>query len=192
MDDRDIKLSVHLSLPDWMPDFISNLKDSYPADSDKMRMVLDLAIRNVEESTGGPFGAAIFDTQSHQVISLGVNRVVPLNNSTAHAEMMAFMLAQQRLQRFRLDIGDLDFVLATSAQPCAMCYGACPWAGISRIIIGARRDDVESLTEFDEGPMPANWIDGLKERGIAVTQDVLRKESRDVFNLYTNKKGTQY
>ncbi len=192
MDDQDIKLSVHLSLPEWMSGFVSDLKESYPSDEDKMRMVLDLAIRNVEESTGGPFGAAIFDTQSHQVISLGVNRVVPLNNSTAHAEMMAFMLAQQRLQRFRLDTEDHDFVLVTSAQPCAMCYGACPWAGINRVVIGARREDVESLTEFDEGPMPADWIHGLKERGIAVSQDVLRQESRDVFNLYTNKKGTQY
>ena len=192
MDDQVIKLSVHLSLPEWMSGFVSDLKESYPSDEDKMRMVLDLAIRNVEESTGGPFGAAIFDTQSHQVISLGVNRVVPLNNSTAHAEMMAFMLAQQRLQRFRLDTEDHDFVLVTSAQPCAMCYGACPWAGINRVVIGARREDVESLTEFDEGPMPADWIHGLKERGIAVSQDVLRQESRDVFNLYTNKKGTQY
>ncbi len=192
MDDQDIKLSVHLSLPEWVSGFISDLKNSYPSDEDKMSMVLDLAIHNVEESTGGPFGAAIFDAQSHQVISLGVNRVVPLNNSTAHAEMMAFMLAQQRLQRFRLDTEDHDFVLVTSAQPCAMCYGACPWAGINRVIIGARRDDVETLTEFDEGPMPVDWINGLKERGIAVTQDVLRQESRDVFNLYTNKKGTQY
>ena len=192
MDDQDIKLSVHLLLPEWMSGFVSDLKESYPSDEDKMRMVLDLAIHNVEESTGGPFGAAIFDAQSHQVISLGVNRVVPLNNSTAHAEMMAFMLAQKRLKRFRLDTEDHDFILVTSAQPCAMCYGACPWAGINRVLIGARREDVESLTEFNEGPLPADWIHGLKERGIAVTQDVLRQESREVFNLYTKKKGTQY
>lgn len=192
MNDFPIKLSVNLSLPEWVQGFLLKLDDTFPTDMDKMRLVLDLAIRNVEESTGGPFGAAIFDAQTNRVISVGVNRVVPLNNSTAHAEMMAFMLAQKRMQRFRLDIDNHDFVLVTSAQPCAMCYGACPWAGINRVIIGARREDVESLSEFDEGPMPGNWIAGLNKRGITVAQDVLREESRMVFKLYAQKKGTHY
>lgn len=192
MKDFPIKLSVSLSLPQWIKEYSSKLKQSHVTDEDKMRLVLDLAIRNVEESTGGPFAAAIFDAQTNLIVSVGVNRVVPLNNSTAHAEMMAFMLAQKKLEHFRLDTGVHDFVLVTSAQPCAMCYGACPWAGIKRILIGARRQDVESLTEFDEGPMPKNWIHELAERGISVKQDILREDSREVFRLYTNKKGTQY
>ena len=118
--------------------------------------------------------------------------MVPLNNSTAHAEMMAFMLAQHRLKRFRLDTPSHNFLLVTSAQPCAMCYGACPWAGIQRIIIGARREDVESLTEFDEGPMPPDWIAGLRSRGIEGTQDILREASCRILEAYAKKKGTQY
>ena len=157
-----------------------------------MRLAIKLAERNVHENTGGPFGAAIFNSDSGAVISVGVNRVVPLNNSTAHAEMMAFMLAQQRLESFRLDATQHRFVLATSAQPCAMCYGACPWAGIDRLLVGARREDVESLTEFDEGPMPRNWMQGLNRRGIRITRDVLRKEARDVFVDYNRSRGTSY
>jgi len=192
MKDLPIQLSVNLSLPDWIHDFFPILERTYPTDEDKMRLVLDLALKNVEENTGGPFGAAIFDAETNLVVSVGLNRVVPMNNSTAHAEMMAFMLAQRRLRRVRLDNENHDFVLVTSAQPCAMCYGASPWAGIKRIIIGARREDVESLTEFDEGPMPVDWIEGLRKRGITVTQDILRIESREVFRLYSNKKGTHY
>lgn len=192
MNATPISLSVELTMPDWVTGFITHRDQAYPSDEDKMRLVIDLAMENVNRSTGGPFGAAIFDSITNRLVSLGVNRVVPLNNSTAHAEMMAFMLAQHRLGRFRLDDGKHDFVLVTSAQPCAMCYGASPWAGIKRIIIGSRREDVESLTEFDEGPMPADWISELNKRGILVTRDILRDASCKVLAAYAKKKGTQY
>ncbi|MEX0329989.1 MAG: nucleoside deaminase [Puniceicoccaceae bacterium] len=190
--DEQLHLSVHLTLPDWIREYNSLLDEPFNSDEDKMDLAIRLASRNVREGTGGPFGAAIFETDSGRVISVGVNRVVPLNNSTAHAEMMAFMLAQKRLRSFRLDATRHHFVLATSAQPCAMCYGACPWAGIDRLIIGARREDVESLTEFDEGPMPRDWIEGLNRRGIHVTQDVLRKEACSVFRDYQRSRGETY
>lgn len=193
MSDQSLSTSVNLSLPEWIDKLLPDLSgQTFPSDEEKMRLAMDLSRKNVEASTGGPFGAAIFDSASGTVVSVGVNRVVPLNNSTAHAEMMAFMLAQSRLGRFRLDTGEHDFVMATSAQPCAMCYGACAWAGINRLIIGARRMDVESLTEFDEGPMPNDWIAKLLKRGIRVTRDVLRDEACEVLSLYKNKKGTHY
>ncbi|MFO0028144.1 MAG: hypothetical protein ACK558_04710, partial [Pseudomonadota bacterium] len=80
---------------------------------------VDLAIRlsrlNVERRTGAPLGAAIF-SETGRLVSVGVNRVVPLSCSVAHAEMMAFMTAQHRLQRFRLDLDDGHaFTLATSS-----------------------------------------------------------------------------
>ncbi len=192
MKDTPFSLSVELNLPAWISAFLTHPGKSYPTDEDKMNLVLALAMENVNRETGGPFGAAIFDAMTDRVVSVGVNRVVPLNNSTAHAEMMAFMLAQHRLGRFRLDTASHDFLLVTSAQPCAMCYGACPWAGIRRVVIGARREDVESLTEFDEGPMPEDWVAELNRRGIRVTQDVLRGDSRKVLDAYAKKKGTQY
>lgn len=165
---------------------------SYPDDKARMRLAIDLARRNVEQRTGGPFGAAIFAAGSGQLIAVGVNRVVPLNNSTAHAEMMAFMMAQARLGHYRLDGRRERFILATSAQPCAMCYGATPWAGIHRMIIGANKDDVETLTDFDEGPLPADWIGELNRRGIEVVQGVLRDEARAVFQLYREIGGAHY
>jgi tRNA(Arg) A34 adenosine deaminase TadA len=192
MHSNTLELSVQLSLPEWITEVQPLFEKSYPSDEDKMRLAITLASRNVHEGTGGPFGAAIFNSDTHKVISVGVNRVVPLNNSTAHAEMMAFMLAQRRLKNHRLDATKHHFVLATSAQPCTMCYGACPWSGINRLLIGASREDVESLTEFDEGPMPRNWIDGLQQRGISVTRDVLRREACAVFLEYRERQGSHY
>jgi tRNA(Arg) A34 adenosine deaminase TadA len=192
MDTSGLPTEVQLSLPDWVADLSQDLQKGYPDDEDKMTLALELARRNVIHGTGGPFGAAIFEADSGKVVSVGVNRVIPLCNSTAHAEMMAFMLAQNALGSHRLNATRHQFILATSAQMCAMCFGASVWAGINRILIGARRGDVESLTEFDEGPMPRNWIAGLRDRGISVTRDVLRQEACGVLNLYRERAGRPY
>src|SRR5690606_19114382 len=132
---------------------------------------IELARRNVEARSGGPFGAAIFDDRD-RVVAVGVNRVLPQNCSVAHAEIMAFAMAQQRLQRSRLNEDGRKVVLATSAQPCCQCYGASVWAGIDRLLIGARSEDTESLTEFDEGPLPEDWIGELQRLGIVVAHDL--------------------
>ena len=133
----------------------------------------------------------------HRVIALGVNRVLPHACSVAHAEMMAYMLAQQRTQRARLNRDDADrpigpITLATSSQPCCQCYGATVWAGIDHLIIGARAEDVMALTEFDEGPLPADWVGELERRGIAVTRDVLRDDARAVLAAYGAAGGARY
>jgi tRNA(Arg) A34 adenosine deaminase TadA len=73
-----------------------------------------------------------------------------------------------------------------------MCYGASFWAGIDEILIGARASDVMELTEFDEGPLPADWIGELERRGIAVHRDVLRDAAREVLARYSREGGTGY
>lgn len=106
--------------------------------------------------------------------------------------MMAFLAAQARLRRARLNEDGDRYVLATSAQPCAMCYGASLWAGIDEILIGARAADVMELTAFDEGPLPADWIGELERRSIAVRRDILRDAAREVLARYTREGGPGY
>ena len=48
------------------------------------------------------------------------------------------------------------------------------------------------LSEFDEGPLPADWIGELEKRGIRARRDVLREEARDVFALYAEHGGRYY
>ena len=132
-----------------------------------------------------------------KTIAVGVNRVVPHSCSVAHAEMMAYMLAQGRTQRLRLNRDADDnpigpITLATSSQPCCQCYGATVWAGIDRLLIGARAEDVMELTEFDEGPLPADWIGELERRGIAVQRDLLRSDARAVLRAYGEGGGERY
>ena len=157
----------------------------------RVGLAIELARRNVAEQSGGPFGAAVFERDSGRLLAIGVNRVVPQSCSVAHAEMMAMMVAQQRLGQHRMNQNGGHYVLATSAQPCCQCYGATVWAGIDELLIGARSEDVEALTDFDEGPLPADWIGELERRGIAVRRDIRRDQARDVLASY-GKTGISY
>lgn len=185
---------VHLALPAWLHEVVVAGR-AYPDDESKVALAIQLSRRNVEHASGGPFGAAVFDG-AHRLVSVGVNRVVPQTCSVAHAEMMAYMTAQQRLQLHRLNEPGTGLsgpvVLATSSQPCCMCYGATFWAGIDRLLIGASAEDVMTLTEFDEGPLPADWAGELERRGIEVRQGLLREDAREVLRQYSEQAGARY
>ncbi len=186
---------VHLTLPAWVHEAV-DIGRVYAGDADKVRLAIELSQRNVEADSGGPFGAAVFGPDD-RIIAIGVNRVVPHACSVAHAEMMAYMLAQGRTQRLRLnrDADDAPIgpiTLATSSQPCCQCYGATVWAGIDRLLIGARAEDVEALTEFDEGPLPADWVGELNARGIEVVRDIERDAARAVLRAYGETGGAKY
>ena len=187
---------VHLTLPAWVHEFVDTAR-VYPADVDKVALAVELSHRNVEAGSGGPFGAVVFNADDDRIVSVGVNRVLPQSCSVAHAETMAYMLAQQRLQRARLN-RDLDdnvvgrFVLATSSQPCCQCYGATVWAGVDRLLIGARSEDVMALTPFDEGPLPEDWVGELQRRGIEVVRDLQREAACEVLRAYGESDAGRY
>lgn len=186
---------VHLTLPVWVHDAVDASR-AYASDADKVALAIALSRGNVEHGSGGPFGAVVFGADD-RIVAVGVNRVLPQTCSVAHAEMMAYMLAQQRTQRARLNLDDAGravgpITLATSSQPCCQCYGATIWAGIDRLLIGARAEDVMALTPFDEGPLPADWIGELEKRGIAVTRDIERAAACDVLRAYGQDGGRRY
>ena len=187
---------VHLTLPAWVHEFVDTAR-VYPADVDKVALAVELSRRNIEAGSGGPFGAVVFNADDERIVSVGVNRVLPQSCSVAHAETMAYMLAQQRLQRARLN-RDLDdnvvgrFVLATSSQPCCQCYGATVWAGVDRLLIGARSEDVMALTPFDEGPLPEDWVGELQRRGIEVVRDLQREAACEVLRAYGESDAGRY
>ncbi len=186
---------VHLTLPAWVHDFVDSGR-THVSDADKVGLAIALSARNIEAQTGGPFGAVVFGPDD-RIIAIGVNRVVPHACSVAHAEMMAYMLAQGRTQRPRLNRDDDDnpigpVTLATSSQPCCQCYGATVWAGIDRLLIGARAEDVMALTEFDEGPLPADWIGELNARDIEVVRDIGRDAACAVLRTYGKQDGQRY
>lgn len=155
---------------------------------DRMSLVIDLAVRNISEG-GGPFGAAVFASDG-TFIAPGINRVVLSSVPIAHAEIVAIGLAAQRLGSW--DIASAgSFQLVSTTEPCAMCMGAVPWAGVDHLICGARDSDARAVG-FDEGAKPADWVGVLERSGIAVTQDVLRDKAVGLLQNYAVAGGAIY
>ncbi len=184
-------LELHFGLPDWVSDFIGQREVVRGSVEGRMGFVVGASRENVRRGTGGPFGAGVFDSAG-KLISLGVNIVEASNCSVLHAEIVAIALAQKALGRYDLsDGGKEHYELATSTEPCAMCFGAVPWSGVSRLVCGARDEDARSIG-FDEGPKLANWVYALEQRGITVVRDVLREEAAAVLREYAEGGGTVY
>lgn len=182
--------SCEIRLPEWLPPFLADWPGDLDTVEGRMELAIALSRENVTRSGGGPFGALVCDLDSGDIIAAGVNLVTDHNLSCAHAEIVAISLAQQAVGDWNLgSAGNVE--IATSCEPCAMCYGAVPWSGIKRIVCGARKEDAEAAG-FDEGDKPDDWREALAKRGVEVICDVLRDEAAAVFDHYQQTSGVIY
>lgn len=78
-----------------------------------------------------PIGAVI--VIENQIIARAYNQTELLQDSTAHAEMLAFTTATNYLGAKYLN----ECTLYVTIEPCVMCAGAAFWTQIGRIVYGA-------------------------------------------------------
>ena len=181
---------LRISLPDWARSLV--VPSRLGTDAERMALAIEVSRTNVSEGSGGPFGAIVVERGTGQIVSIGMNLVVGQNNSMLHAEIVALMLAQRNEGRFDLSAGGTcQFELVTSCEPCAMCIGAIPWSGVSRVICGASDKHARSAG-FDEGIKPNNWIEEFSSRGIEVVLGVCGDEAAGVLRHYAASGGTIY
>ncbi len=178
-----------LSLPDWVAGFLKEHGRVYSTEQDRMRLAIDLAWKNTQEQTGGPFGAAVFNSTG-DLISVGINLVLSTRVSLWHAELVALALAQKSLATQDLSQKG-DYVLISSCEPCAMCLGALPWSGIRSLVCGASDADARAVG-FDEGAKPENWRTELERRGIRVQTGILAEQARQILLDYQRSGGIIY
>jgi tRNA(adenine34) deaminase len=86
--------------------------------------------RKAFEAAEVPVGAVV--TWGSKIISRGYNQVEQLNDSTAHAEMIALTSAFNTLGSKYLP----EATLYVTVEPCLMCCGAMYWSKIGRIVFG--------------------------------------------------------
>jgi tRNA(Arg) A34 adenosine deaminase TadA len=184
-----VATQFELCLPAWLRESVAKSVPTLSSVEDRMRYVVGLAQRNVEQNTGGPFGAAVFDLDSKTLASVGVNLVVSSGLSIAHAEIMALSLYQRNCHTF--DLSKQRLQLVTSAEPCSMCLGAIHWAGVRSIVCAARDSDVRDIG-FDEGHKPQNWADDFAQKGMEVLCDVEREAAIQVLRQYQSRGGQIY
>lgn len=183
---------IEIIPPEWMVRFLPRPETVFSTVQERMELAIALARANIENKTGGPFGAAIFDLETNRLISAGINLVEMSNCSLLHAEVVAIILAQSRLGNYDLGAELMPSCeLISSVEPCAMCLGAIPWSGVKRIVCGARDEDARSVG-FDEGDKPAEWIKSLEKRGIEVERDVCRKDAAQILSDYQRMGGLIY
>lgn len=179
-----------LALPHWLESFVEEWPDPLKTADQRMLLAVSLSAENVRHGTGGPFGAIVVEDHTSRLIGAGVNLVTTAELSIAHAEIVAISLAQSANNQWNLG-HETDVQLVTSCEPCAMCFGAVPWSGVTSLVWGATREDAEAAG-FDEGDKPPNWVQSLENRGIRTQADVRRKEAAAVLKNYARKAGAIY
>ena len=109
--------------------------------------LMQRAITLSEESVmsgGGPFGAVI--AKDGTVVAEASNMVVPSNDPTAHAEVMAIRKAAHVLGKY--DLSGCE--IYTSCEPCPMCLGAIYWAHLDKVYwANGRKDAAEAGFDDD-------------------------------------------
>ena len=143
-----------------------------------MREAIRLSVENVKNG-GGPFGAVI--ARNGEIVATGVNRVTPLHDPTAHAEVSAIRAACNKLGTF--DLSGCE--IFTSCEPCPMCLGAIYWAHLDRIYYGNNQRDAAEIGFddkfiYDELAVP---VADRKKRMEALLSD----EAIEAFHAWTLK-----
>lgn len=96
-----------------------------------------LALKEAEKAFSSgevPVGAVI--VLKEQIIARAHNQVELLNDSTAHAEILALTTAYNAMGAKVLP----DATIYITLEPCLMCSGALYWSRIGRIVYGADDD----------------------------------------------------
>jgi len=99
--------------------------------------------------TGPAFTAAILH-EGRELVR-GRNTARADQDPTHHAEVVTIAKAAAALGRRNLS----GCTLVSSCQPCEMCLAAMRWAGIDRVIYGARQEDVDAeMFRFPDLTLP--------------------------------------
>ena len=180
----------NIILPEWVAEEVQ-LGQEVEDEAARMAIAIKLSNRQVKEGTGGPFGAIVCELGSGRVLGIGVNQVTNSCWSGAHAEFIAWTMAQEAIGSY--DLGrDGAVGLYSSAQPCVSCWGGVFWTGISRLVFAATKRDVEQYAGFDEGPLPSDWDVALTKRGVSVESGLLREEAVIALQEYGRLGGECY
>ncbi len=134
---------------------------------------------------GGPFGCVI--VKNNKVIAADYNRVVRDRDATAHSEIRAIRNAGKRLKTPFLD----GCTLYSTTEPCPMCFSACHWARVKRIVYGSGIRDAAGVG-LNELRIPAAKLKRIGYDRVGLKGGVLRKECLKIFVEWRKSGGKPY
>lgn len=122
-----------------------------------------------------PIGAVIVMNQ--KIISRGFNQVETLNDSTAHAEIIALTSAFNFLGSKYLP----EATIFVTIEPCTMCCGALYWSKIGKVVYGAEDPKHGGLSLHNSSKK-------LLNPKTEIVKDVLPKECLMLMKEFFSKK----
>jgi len=147
---------------------------------------IKLAIEEAKKSQklgGVPVGAVL--VKDEKVISACQSLVWPKKDPSAHAETSCMKEACQKLATLDLS----DCILYSTLESCSMCLGCASWCGVSRIVFGAYKEDIEGnpyeLADY-HAEEHAKKLTPLNGKAIEVKGGVLREECKELMRNYRN------
>lgn len=121
-----------------------------------------------------PFGCAI--VRRGQLLARAHNEVWARIDITAHAEVTALRRACEAAKAVHLE----GATVYTTTEPCPMCFSACHWAAVDRIVYGARIPDAVQAG-FRELTISAEDMARLGASRVKVQGGVLSVECARLF-----------
>lgn len=129
-----------------------------------------------------PFGACI--VRRGRVVAVGHNQVWKNTDITAHAEICVIREACRALKTIDLS----GCTIYSTCEPCPMCFAACHWANISRIVYGARIADAKKFG-FDELTVSNAAMKAMGGARLRIRKDFLRPACLGLFSLWAEQPG---
>jgi tRNA(adenine34) deaminase len=140
-----------------------------------MRMALREAEKALEKKEV-PVGCVVI--HENKIIGRGYNQREMLNDSTAHAEMIAISAACQQMGSWRLE----NTAMYVTMEPCPMCAGAIVLSRIPRLVYG-----VEDQKAGACGTIYNIVEDPRLNHVVEVVRNVLENESRELLQNFFRK-----
>jgi tRNA(Arg) A34 adenosine deaminase TadA len=140
-----------------------------------------LAIAKAQEGVSKgqtPFGACI--VKDGKVLSCAHNMVWDTTDITAHAEVCAIREACRNIRSINLE----GSVIYSTCEPCPMCFSACHWARIERIVYGADIADAQAAG-FHELAIPNSQMKDWGRSSLTLIPGFLKDECVALFDLWS-------
>ena len=110
-------------------------------------------------------------------VARGVNQTAEGCDATAHAEVIALRAAGKAHGDMRIE----GATLYSTLQPCGMCTFASIWAGVSRIVYGAGRDDVHEMYFEDRHLSTLDFVTDAYKDDLSLVGGVLGSECASLY-----------
>jgi guanine deaminase len=139
-----------------------------------MQRAIELSKDGLKNNNAGPVGAVI--VKDGKIIGEGHNRMRIDKDPTAHGEIVAIRNAAQKAGDLKILQGATVY---TTAQPCPMCYAACLYNGIKRIVYVLSCEETARIGRkygFRDDEIYADIMKPEKERSIPQIQMPMLKE----------------